>query len=367
VDVPVVGRDELLVLLGQQPGQEAGREPLARPHTGLWVLLGQPGALVQPLPEDAEPDLAGRHVLHQVEDVVVAKEVRRLEGGGLKALTEGVAVLQGDAQQVPRAADRPRGRLQLGQSVGIRPGIGQGGKLATQLVCRASLLPDRANDVDHLPVRHPFAAGPGLLLAPPSGDRALHPGRHPRGRAHRDVGLHAALPQGAATVLVGRVDGPTNAVLVGAHVGVGHGDCIDVGVDEFPVPRQRVRDAVDVVPPAGVEAYEVAAECGADLHQLEAGLELLHQDVGLDRAVLETELDLKRRQNVVPQGRLLGGLDLGQVEDDRGAGLPQPLVVVDHVEHYVDDGGRKALAVGHADVAIVQMQPPGAEDLGREV
>ena len=49
---------------------------------------------MQPLPQDAQADLAGRHVLHQVEHVVVAEEVRRLERGGLQALPEGVAVLQ---------------------------------------------------------------------------------------------------------------------------------------------------------------------------------------------------------------------------------------------------------------------------------
>ena len=42
-------------------------------------------ALVHPLPEDAQPDLAGGHVLHQIQDVVVAEEVGRLQRRGLES------------------------------------------------------------------------------------------------------------------------------------------------------------------------------------------------------------------------------------------------------------------------------------------
>ena len=42
-------------------------------------------------------------------------------------------------------------------------------------------------------------------------------------------------------------------------------------------------------------------------------------------------------------------------------------VVVDDVEHQVDDRRREAGAVGAADVAVVEMQAARAEDLGREV
>ena len=45
----------------------------------------------------------------------------------------------------------------------------------------------------------------------------------------------------------------------------------------------------------------------------------------------------------------------------------QPLVVVDHVEREVDDGGGEAVAVLLAHVAVVQMQTARAEDLGGEV
>jgi hypothetical protein len=55
----------------------------------------------------------------------------------------------------------------------------------------------------------------------------------------------------------------------------------------------------------------------------------------------------------VPECCLLGGLDLGQVEDDRAALAAQRLVVVDHVKHGVDDRGGEAGAVAVAHVAVV--------------
>ena len=150
-------------------------------------------------------------------------------------------------------------------------------------------------------------------------------------RADRDVRLHAALPERVPAVAVGRVDGAAHAVLVVPHVAVGHRDGVDVRVDERRIPGHRVRDAVDVVPAAGVEADEVRAQRGADLHQLEARLELLDEHVDLDRADREAEL-LERRQDVVPERRFFGGLDLRQVQHQRRAGVAQPLVVVDDVE-----------------------------------
>ena len=90
----------------------SARERVARLDAGLGVVVGERRALVQPLPEDAQADLAGRHVLHQIEHVVVAEEVGRLERGGLQALAERVAVLQRDAEQIARAADGARRRLE---------------------------------------------------------------------------------------------------------------------------------------------------------------------------------------------------------------------------------------------------------------
>ncbi len=42
-------------------------------------------------------------------------------------------------------------------------------------------------------------------------------------------------------------------------------------------------------------------------------------------------------------------------------------MVVDHVEHEVDDRGGEAGAVGRAHVAVVEVQAARAEDLGGEV
>ena len=83
----------------------------------------------------------------------------------------------------------------------------------------------------------------------------------------------------------------------------------------------RVGHAVDVVPAAGVEADEARAERGADLHQLEHRLELLDEHVGLDRADRQAEMLLERGQDVVPERRFLGRLNLRQVEHQRRAGL----------------------------------------------
>ena len=76
-------------------------------------------ALVQPLPEDAQPNLPCCHVFHQVEHIVVGEKVRGLECGGLHPLAERVAVLKRHAQQVSRASDRARRGFEEQQSVGI--------------------------------------------------------------------------------------------------------------------------------------------------------------------------------------------------------------------------------------------------------
>ena len=109
------------------------------------------------------------------------------------------------------------------------------------------------------------------------------------------------------------------------------------------------------------------AERGADLHQLKAGLDLLDEHVDLDRPGREPEVPLERRKDVVPQRRLLGSLDLREVEDDGPALGLQPLAVVHDVEHDVDDRSGEAGPVGFAHVTVVEVQPPRAEDPGGEV
>ena len=150
---------------------------------------------MQPFPQDAQADFAGRHVFHQVQHVVVAEEVGRLERGGLQALAERVAVLQRDAQQIARAADGSRRRLEQRQAVGVGLRVGQRRELPAELVGLPDLLPDRPDDVDHLPVGDPLAAGALALLALGAGDRALHAAGDAGLGADRDVRLHAALPE----------------------------------------------------------------------------------------------------------------------------------------------------------------------------
>src|SRR5262249_9576334 len=135
----------------------------------------------------------------------------------------------------------------------------------------------------------------------------------------------------------------------------------------------------------GVEADEVLVKGGADLHQLEACLDLFNKHVNLDGAVGKAYVLFEGRKDVVPQGSLLGGLDLGQVQHQRGAGLAQTPMVIDDVEHRIDDGRGKAGAsqtpvahapgsppVAHAPgspahVAVVQMQATRAKELCREI
>ena len=171
-------------------------------------------------------------------------------------------------------------------ALGVLRRVGERRELPAQLVVLADPLPDRAHDVHHLPVRDPFARGALTLLALTAGDGPLHRRLDARLAADRDVGLHAALPQREVAVDVRRVDRPAHPVLVDPHVPVGHRDRVDVGVDESGVPGVGVGDRVDVVPAAGVEADEVDAERGADLHQLKARLDLLDEHVTEDRSAL---------------------------------------------------------------------------------
>ena len=366
VDVAIAGLAELGVFLFQEAAEEGLGEGLPLDAARLGIGLGEQGALVDPLPEDGQADLARGHVLHEVEDVVVAEEVRRLQRGGLEAPQEGIAVLQGHGEQVPGAGDGARSGLEQHETGGIRGSIGQGREGSAQLVGLAHLLPHRPDDVDHLPVGHPLAGGTLALLTLGPGHGPLHAGGHALGRAHGDVGFHAALPEGTAAVAIRRVHGPADAILVVAHVAVGHGDGLDVGIDELLVPGQRVRDTVDVVPAAGVEAHEVRGQGGADLHELEALLQLLHQHVALDGAHGQAQVGFQGQDEAVPQGRVLGGLGLGQVDDDAAARGEEALVVVHHEQHQVREGGREAVAV-LADVPVIQVQAPAAEDDGGEV
>jgi hypothetical protein len=166
--------------------------------------------------------------------------------------------------------------------------------------------------------------------------------------------------------LVRRVDGPAHAVLVVPHVAVGHRDRVDVRVDERRIPRQRVRHAVDVVPAAGVEADEARPERGADLRQLEHRLELLDEHVGLDGADRQAEMRFEPAHDVVPQRASSAVWIFGRYSTSDEPFGAQPRLVVHDEGGQIDDRGREAAAVGAPDVAIVEVQPAGPEDLGGE-
>ena len=185
---------------------------------------------------------------------------------------------------------------------------------------------------------NPLAACSFALLAFGAGHRPLHAARDAGFGSNRDVGLHSALPQRAPAKFVRRVDGAPDAILVDPHIAVGHRDRVDVGIDESLVPRHRVGDAVDVIPAPRVVADEVRAERGADLHQLETGFELLDEHVDLDCAGGKTQARFERGEDVVPKRRFLGGLNLRQIQNQRGIVAPQLLLVVHDKKRHVNDG-----------------------------
>ena len=85
------------------------------------------------------------------------------------------------------------------------------------------------------------------------------------------------------------------------------------------------------------------------------------------RAVGQAQMLFERGQDVVPQRGFFGGLNLGQIQDHRGPDLAQGPLIVNDVEHGVDDGCGKAGAAGVPHVAVVEMQTARPKDLGREV
>src|SRR5690606_12762148 len=102
----------------------------------------------------------------------------------------------------------------------------------------------------------------------------------------------------------------------------------DVGVNKRLIPRHRVGHAVDVIPPAGVEADEVPAESGAYFHELEGGLDLLDKDVDLYGAYLDAEMVFEGSEELVPECRLFGSLYFRQIEDyGRTRGLKLLVVI----------------------------------------
>ena len=124
VNITIVGRKELGIFFFEEASKDLHGEHIAGPQTGFGIILGQRRALVDPFPEDAQTNLPGRHIFHQIENVIVAEKVGGLQGCSLKTLAEGVTILQGDAQQVTCPANGTWCRFQQRQSGGIFCGVG---------------------------------------------------------------------------------------------------------------------------------------------------------------------------------------------------------------------------------------------------
>src|SRR5205823_5536903 len=119
--------------------------------------------------------------------------------------------------------------LEQDETVRVGTRVRERGKLSSKLVGLSGLLPDRTYDVHHLPMRHPLAARSLALLSFGAGHRTFHAARHAGFGANGDVRLHPALPEGASSLLVQRIDRSSDAVLVVPHIAVGHRDGVDVG------------------------------------------------------------------------------------------------------------------------------------------
>ena len=110
----------------------------------------------------------------------------------------------------------------------------------------------------------------------------------------------------------------------------------------------------------------MVAEGEEDLLHLERGGERLDEHRRADRAVGEAQALLGEREHVVPQPRLVGGLDLRQVEVRPTPRRDQRVRVVEDVQPEVHEGpGCRQLAaraVDHGDVLLGQVPPARAHD-----
>ena len=142
-----------------------GAEGLTDLRASLDVGFRQRRALVQPLPHDAQSNLTCGHVFHQIEHSVVAEKIRGLQRRRLHPLAERVAVLHRHAHQIAGAANRPRGIFERDERFRIIGRVGKGRKRRPSWFSCPDPLPDGPQDMDHLPVGDPLAAGAFALFA----------------------------------------------------------------------------------------------------------------------------------------------------------------------------------------------------------
>ncbi len=162
-------------------------------------------------------------------------------------------------------------------------------------------------------MRHPLSAGTVAFLALRSRHRFLQTRRYPLLGTHRDVRFHATLPQCKISIEVRRVDRPSHAIFIVAHVSVRHGDVFNVGIDKVLVPGHRIGNTVDIIPASGVESNKVLTKGGAYFHQLVGGLQLLDKYVHQYRPRWKGQVTFECFNEFVPHRCLPGRLDLWKV------------------------------------------------------
>ena len=154
------------------------------------------------------------------------------------------------------------------------------------------------------------------------------------------------------------VAGRDQQVAVGPHHRRGHGDraAVGEGVRRAGV-AEVLDDAEQVVPPTRVESGDVVAQCVQDLLHLERRGDRLDEDRRADHPVGHLQGALGVREDVVPQLRLVVGLQLGQVEVRPAAAGEELAGVVEEVQPEVDQRGDHRPPV---DAQVLLVEVPAA-------
>ncbi len=134
--------------------------------------------------------------------------------------------------------------------------------------------------------------------------------------SRRDQRRHAADRVRAAAVA-----GLHQQLGVRPHERDGHRDLRAVGKHERRVLAELLDDAEDVVPATGIQPGGVIAQLVEDRVHLEGRGDRLDQDGRAERAPRDRERVLGEAEHVVPQGCLVGALELRQVHGRRDAAV----------------------------------------------
>ena len=152
---------------------------------------------------------------------------------------------------------------------------------------------------------------------------------------------------------------------VGAHERHGHRHLRAIGQHQRGTCRERLDDAEDVVPAAGVESRGMLAQLVQDLVHLERGPDRLDQHGGADRAARHADHVLRPHEHVVPQPRFEVGLHLGQVEVGPRSARQRLCAVVEQVQPEVEQraGHRRAVDL---EVALDEVPAARPDDERRQ-